>query len=914
MTTGIADLRWDVVSPARLRELVDAPLPAELRASAPRRTFFRDVYFDTPDSLLRRRGAECRLRLSTDDVRVLTLRVGSLDGGTATRLETRVRAITPRAALDEPNAVTRHLCGLVDPARLEAQLELEVERVVRHAERDWLRRPRLTLHYDQITVRRETSARSFQQISVRARPDAVPQLAALAASFEGDHGLRRLATDPLERAELLLKWMPAESGAPIATALTTTLTTAIDGSGDDEFLDPDLSLLAFQERVVALAEDPAVPLAERLRFLAIVAANLDEFFTIRVAGLKAAVPEALEECGGAGPSMLDRLGPIASGTEALQRRQYDAFRALVPAIEPHGVRIRAWDALSATERQRLRAIYREDIHAELTPLAMTMSPGHPFPRLPHLLLQIAVVLVNPGGGAPHLAQIEIPSTLPGFVIAPSDGVGARVAVPIEEVVRANLDVLYPGLIVEQAYFFRVTRGGDIALDDGQVDDLLEAVDRATQRRGESAVVRVEIERAMPMLLRELVLDALRREQAGSPIALGLVDLYEVDGLLDLRRLTLLAAELPEHRYPPFTPAAVETSSLFDTIRAGDLLVHHPFTSFAGTVARFVEAAARDPDVSVLKMTLYRAGDRSPIVEALCDAARAGKQVYAFVELRARFDEERNVRWVRALEGAGVHVVYGLRGLKTHAKAVLVVRREGGQTRRYAHVGTGNYNVQTGLAYTDLSLFTAEEAVASDLADLFNSLTGSSDAPARMAHGSLVAPNQMLGSLLDMIDQEARHARRGLEAVIRIKVNGLSDPDVVRALARASQAGARVDLIVRGICTLRPAVPGQTDNVRVVANTGRFLEHSRIYHFANAGNPRVYIGSADLRPRNLRRRVELLVPVRNAALQERLDGLLDLYLTDPAGWELEASGGYVPRSTRGPSAQQVLLDAAAVAAG
>jgi polyphosphate kinase len=478
-------------------------------------------------------------------------------------------------------------------------------------------------------------------------------------------------------------------------------------------------------------------------------------------------------------------------------------------------------------------------------------------------------------------------------------------VPLEEVIRDNLDTLYPNSVVYQAYFFRVTRAGDLQVDEQHADDLLEAVDAATRRRPENAVVRVEVERAMPAVLRDLVLDELRREPGADALSLGIDDVYEVDGPLDLRCVDDLA--LPKDaalHFPPFTPAEPVRPEVpvVDAVRPRDLLVHHPFESFAGTVVRFLQEAAVDPDVTTIKLTLYRAGDRSPVVEALSEAARRGKQTVAFVELRARFDEERNVAWVRALETAGVHVVYGLVGYKTHAKAALVVRREQDQLRRYAHVGTGNYNPRTGLHYTDLSLLTADEAITADVADLFNALTGSSAPPERLARGALVAPGQLLHALLEQIEREAAHARAGREARIRIKVNGLSDAEVVRALQRAAQDGVRVELAVRGICTLRPLAP----TIRVVAHVGRFLEHSRIYHFANGGDPRYYIGSADLRTRNLRRRVELLVPVRDAAARATLDRLLGLYLDDPTAWELTASGTYVRRTGGGLSAQEALM--------
>ena len=908
--------RCDVVSAHQLAELAQAPLPLALDASPPVRAVYRDLYLDTPDDALRRRGAVCRLRLGGDGRHVLSLALGPRT------LRAAVRAAEPRAALAEAGAVERWLRALADPALLDVRVELEVERWVRTALPDWLRRPRLELHYDQVTVRRNGSARSFHQLCGHRRRGRGDELARLAHAFEREHGLRRGA-GRRERAELLLKWMPADGVGPGAhdSAQLYRVPGTGPGGPSAEFLDPELSLLAFQERVLALAEDPATPLGERLRFLAIVSANVDEFFMVRVAGLRSAAREEMEEQGERELTALEQLEAIGERVAALVARQSRCYRACAAELAAHGTRICTWEELDAGERARLREHFREELLPALTPFAMTLSPGHPLPHLRHLTLSMALVLSGRDGRASHFAELELPRGVPRFLPAGPAAAGgasarppARIVVPLEEVIRGNLDLLYPEARVEQAYLFRVTRGADLALDEDRAGDLLKAMAAVTSRRSHGAAVRVEVERAMPRLLRSLVLEDLRRERAGGA-ELGPGDVHEVDGLVDLRCLEELArpgGALPA--YPPFSGAhAVPPGrAVLDAVRERDLLVHHPFEDFAGSVVRFLREAAADPDVVAIKITLYRIGESSPIVAALLDAAARGKQVVAFVELKARFEEERNVGWARALEAAGGRLVYGLVGLKNHAKVALVVRREPGKLRRYVHVGTGNYNARSGLAYTDLSLFSTDEALAGDVAELFNELTGSSAPPQRLARGALVAPQQLLPALLELIEREAAHARAGRPAGIRMKLNGLSDAEVVRALYRASGDGVRVELVVRGICTLRPGAPGLSDRIRVVSVVGRFLEHSRVYRFTNGGEPVHYIGSPDLRPRNLRRRIELLVPVRDPACRARLDRVLDLYLTDPTAWELDATGRYERRRGGGAGAQEVLMSEASEA--
>jgi polyphosphate kinase len=484
---------------------------------------------------------------------------------------------------------------------------------------------------------------------------------------------------------------------------------------------------------------------------------------------------------------------------------------------------------------------------------------------------MALILRQRAGGPPRFAELELPMSLPRFLTVSGASEGERTIVPIEEVIRGNLDALYPDATVEHAYAFRVTRSAEIELDEEHADDLLEEVARATTSRGQGIAVRLEVERGMPAIVRALLLENVRREQAavGAP---PLPDVDEIDGLLDLRGVTLL--DLPARAnasYPPFTPGRLfGEGTVFSTLSDGDVLAHHPFDSFGETVVRFLREAAADPDVAAIKITLYRTGNPSPIADALLAAAKAGKSVTVFVELKARFDEEINVGWARALEAAGGHVVRGIVGFKNHAKVMLIVRRErgGAALRRYVHIGTGNYNTRSGEQYTDLSLFTTNDQIADDVADLFNELTGVSAAPRRAKQALLVAPQHLLPAIVEQIDREAAHARAGRPARITAKFNGLSDPDVVRALYRASNDGVEIDLVVRGICTLRPGIRGRSERVRVTSIVGRFLEHSRIYRFANGGSPRFFIGSADLRPRNLRRRVEVLVPIEDGTYESR----------------------------------------------
>ncbi len=668
---------------------------------------------------------------------------------------------------------------------------------------------------------------------------------------------------------------------------------------------PELSLLAFQRRVLALAEDATVPLLERLRFLGIVTSNIDELYMVRMAELRRA---AADDSGDVptheahGLTARARLAAVTHAIAEILAAQSRCAAQCLRDAESAGVHVVTWSMLTDGEREALRTRYLDEIQPDLMPLAITLSPGHPLPHLPHLGLFVAVVFRGVLGGRTHLAEHELPRDVPRLL--PVLGRGNDV-IAIEEVLRANAHLLYPNALVDGTYLFRVTRGGDLLLQDDDQNNLLGAVESAAERRLHNPAVRVEVERSMPPHVSALILDSLRREAIGREMESTVDDVQVIDGLLDLRCLSALPVpRTAALEFPPLVPRSplARDVSMFDAIRAGDILVHHPFESFDDTVVRFLKDAAADPDVTTIKITLYRVGDPSPVVEALLAAARSGKKVFALVELQARFDEAHNVHWARALERAGGRVVYGLVGLKVHAKVALIVRREGARLARYVHVGTGNYNTRSGRQYTDLSLFTARDAITTDVADLFNELTGSSRPPRSLAHGALVAPHQLLPELLARIAREAQHARDGRASGIAIKLNGLADSEVVRALYAASRAGVRIDLVVRGICTLRPGVQNLSATIRVVSVVGRFLEHSRIYRFENDGDPEYFIGSADLRPRNLRRRVELLVPVCDAANRAQLDQLLFRYFNDATAWELTATGQYERRDSQGPGAQ------------
>ena len=660
-------------------------------------------------------------------------------------------------------------------------------------------------------------------------------------------------------------------------------------------LNPELSVLAFNRRVLELAGDPEVPLLERVRFLSIFGGNLDEFFRVRVAGYKREVVQ------GSTKLSLDGVGPReqldAVGTRA--RRLADAayrllFDDLLPELREHGVEVVRRSALDAEERAKLREYYDAEVHALVTPLAA--GPGHPFPHIRNQRPSLVALLREPLTGGERLGVVELPDGLPRFV--PLDRKG-RFAT-LETVIVDNLHRLYPGMEVDAASTFRVTRSAELLLDQNRVVDLLEAVEEEVQRRRSRPVVRVEVEDAMTPRLRELLLRELRLDTPEQAWPLGDEDVYEVEGLIDLRGLRELAslemkgahwpAEEPREPLDPKVP-------IVQVLRRREVLVEFPRDSFEATVERFVLEAAEDPDVVAVKLALYRTNRRSRIVEALRRASSGGKQVVALVELTARFDEARNIEWARYLRSAGIHVVYGMPGLKVHAKVALVVRREKDGVRRYAYVGTGNLNATTAAAYTDLGLLTADPGITDEVAELFNALTAAGAPPRHRL--LLVAPSTMRDRFVEMIEREVDHARAGRGGRVTAKVNGLADRDLIAALYRASEAGVRVDLVVRSLCALRPGVAGLSENVRVVSVLGRWLEHARIFRFANGGDPEYYIGSADWRTRNLSRRVEVACPVRDPEHRARLDEILEEQLDHPRAWELGSDGTYYRRPDRAP---------------
>ena len=686
---------------------------------------------------------------------------------------------------------------------------------------------------------------------------------------------------------------PPGEAAPLRKAPDETL------DASTLLLDGDRSLLEFNARVLALAEDERTPLLERLRYLGIVSANLDEFFMVRVSALKRRAIEITGERSVRERTPDEQLADLRSQIEALIARQERCCEEALHRLAEHGVRLARLDNLDAIAHLELQRYFRSAILPALTPHAITEAPGFPTPTIASGALSLLVIVKDPQTGPLHLATLRIPPSLPRFVQVP----GSDELVPIEEIVRDEVDQLYPGRAVLQAFVFRVTRAGELDVNEAESGNLLQAIEEDARRRRSNAIVRIEVERAMPQHVRTMLLDELRFDVGAEPLQLGAADIYEAGGLVDLAALRELAARpMPALAFPAFEPRApfAAESSIFAALRDGDLLVHHPYDDFNASVLQFLNEAADDSDVVTIKATLYRAGERSPIVDTLLRAAESGKEVVTFVELKARFDEERNALWARRLTKAGVHVIYGLVGLKNHAKMMLVTRREDDVVRRYAHIGTGNYHAATARVYTDLGLFTASEDVTADVSDLFNELTGSSKWPRGTYRRILVAPHQLLPALLARVEREAAHARAGRGGRIRLKLNGLSEVELIVALLDASRAGVDVELVVRGMCCLRPGVAGVSDRIRVVSIIGRFLEHARIYHFANGGDDEYFIGSADWRARNVRRRVEVVTPVADPACRKRLDLILERELKDTGAWELRSDGHYA-RGASPPSA-------------
>jgi polyphosphate kinase len=742
------------------------------------------------------------------------------------------------------------------------------------------------------------------------------------------------ADDPVD-ASVLAVAEAAASAARLGVGVSpdpqaSTVTLPPPATAEDQalrYINRELSTLDYFSRVLAIAEDQSVPLLERAKFLAIFQGLVDEFFEVRVAGLKDQLAAGLTGTDPAGLSPGDQVRAIHRETRCLVERRVRAFvDQVVPELDEHGIRLSSWDSLQDEERAYIEEVFEQRIFPVLTPLAV--DPGHPFPYISNLSLNLAVIVGDPVTGERRFARVKVPPLLPGFVVTPD---GERY-VPLDHVIAAHLSALFPGMIIESHHAFRVTRNADLTLEEDEADDLLEAVEMELRRRRFGRAVRLETDEAMTEEVREL----LCRE-----LDLAADDVYPIKGPLDLAGLwavhSLDRPDLKDEPFAPVTPPRLagvddEPVDIFAAIRQGDILLHHPYDSFATSVEEFIKQATRDPKVLAIKQTLYRTSGDSPIVKSLIRAAERGTQVAALVELKARGDEAANVAWAKQLERAGVHVVYGLIGLKTHSKTALVVRQEDDGIRRYCHIGTGNYNSQTARLYEDLGLLTVDPEVGADLTDLFNSITGYSR---RTEYRRiLVAPLSLRAAMVARIEREAH---RGSDGVLIFKMNNLVDPGIIDALYAAGQAGVHVTLIIRGICCLRPGVPGLSENIVVRSIVGRWLEHSRIYFFGQDGENgpaggeapgsggddgdasivdsmpvggEYYIGSADMMPRNLDRRVEVIVPVIDGDARQRLRLILAVELADDAlAWELRGDGTWKKVAAgRGLNAQRYAQDA------
>ena len=666
-----------------------------------------------------------------------------------------------------------------------------------------------------------------------------------------------------------------------------TATSEVGELPENRFIDRELSWLAFNQRVLELAEDPELPLLERAKFLAIFSSNLDEFFMVRVAGLKRRIAAGIAIRAASGLLPREVHDAVLIHAHDLMRRQADCWRSEVrPGLAAEGIELVRWPEISDDERKRLSQMFRDKIYPVLTPLAV--DPAHPFPYISGLSLNLAVVVGNPTTGTELFARVKVPPSLQRFVSLDDDRF-----VPLEDVIAQHLDLLFPGMQILQHHVFRVTRNEDLEVEEDDAENLLKALERELSKRRFGPPVRLEVEETID----PQILDVLVRE-----LGVAEHEVFMLPGPLDLRGLwAFVGLNREDLSDPTFVPRtnrmlhenkeSASAPNVLEAMRRHDILLHHPYDSFSTSVQRFLEQAAADPKVLAIKQTLYRTSGDSPIIDALIDAAEAGKQVLALVEIKARFDESANIKWARKLERAGVHVVYGLVGLKTHCKLSMVVRDDGDRLRRYCHLGTGNYHPKTARLYEDLGLLTVDDQVGQDVANLFNQLSGYS--MHTEYHRLLVAPHSVRSGLLERIEREVRNHEQGLPAGIRFKCNSIVDEKVIDALYRASSAGVPVDVLVRGICAIRPQVPGMSDNLRVRSILGRFLEHSRVYEFTNGGDPEVFIGSADLMHRNLDRRVETLVSLRVPEQISYLSEIIDKAL-DPStsAWDLGPDGQWV----------------------
>lgn len=708
---------------------------------------------------------------------------------------------------------------------------------------------------------------------------------------------------------------------------------AIELNRPENFFNREISWLAFNQRVLHQALDPRTPLLERLKFMGIFSNNLDEYFMVRVASLLQQIEAGVSKRSPDGLTPAEQLEQIRACLGPLVEQQHSHFyRELRPLLAETGIHLLNYNDLNRTQQRYLDQYFAAQIFPVLTPLAV--DPAHPFPHISNLSLNLAVLIQDDSVGEEQFARIKVPNILPRFIELPaktrrrSQQPIVWMGVPIEQVIAHNLSTLFPGMSVIDWFVFRVTRDADLDVKEDEADDLLLAIEQELRKRrlGAGSVVRLEIEAGSPASILEILMNGMDLDPQ---------DVYALPGLLSLEDLmSLTSLPLPELKDQPWTQVvpkrlrrvqmpvgedlqrskpSEESEDIFTVIRQRDLLMHHPYDSFAASVEQFVAQAATDPHVLAIKMTLYRTSGDSPIVQSLMQAAEHGKQVLALVELKARFDEENNITWARRLEKAGVHVVYGLVGLKIHTKVVLVVRQERNQIRRYVHIGTGNYNSKTARIYTDLGLLSCREDLGADISELFNYLTGFSKQ--RDYRKLLIAPVSLREQMIGLIDREIQHAIAGRPAAIRAKMNSLVDPKIILKLYEASQAGVEIDLIVRGVCCLRPGVPGLSDRIRVISIIGRFLEHSRIFSFHNNGQEEFFIGSADWMTRNLDRRVEAITPIEDEAIAAELRAILDISLADDRlAWDLLPSGEYQLRQPVDPetphSSQQQFMNRAA----
>ncbi|HEY9769906.1 MAG TPA: polyphosphate kinase 1 [Coleofasciculaceae cyanobacterium] len=691
---------------------------------------------------------------------------------------------------------------------------------------------------------------------------------------------------------------------------TKSVDNTVDLNEPKYYFNRELSWLEFNRRVLAEALDARTPLLERLKFMAIFSSNLDEFFMVRVAALKKQVAAGVSKLSADGRTALQQLEAISETLAPMITEQHQHFeKVLKKELNKSGIHLLNYVDLNQEQTTYINNYFEDYIFPVLTPLAV--DPSHPFPYISNLSLNLAVVLKDPAIDHELFARVKIPNVLPRFIAFPEklrqkyrNKSGVWTGVPMEQIVTHNLEYLFPGMTILESYAFRVTRNADLSVEEDEADDLLLAIEKELQKRriGGSSV-RLEIEASIPSELRSTIISELFLEEC---------DVYDIDGLLGMGDLmSFLSLPLPELKDKPWNAVLPprlnwlkenegdsngEGENFFNVIRHGDILVHHPYHSFSSTVLRFVTEAAHDPNVLAIKMTLYRTSGDSPIVKALIAAAENNKQVVALVELKARFDEENNILWAKKLEKSGVHVVYGVTGLKTHTKITLVVRQEKEKIRRYVHIGTGNYNPKTAKIYTDLGLLSCREELGADLTDLFNYLTGYSRQ--KSYRKLLVAPVSLRDRMIEMIDREAENCRQGKTGRIVAKMNSLVDQQLIQALYQASQTGVEIDLIIRGICCLRPGLPKISDKIRVISIIGRFLEHSRIFYFHNAGEEEIYIGSADWMTRNLSRRVEAVTPIESGEIFSDLQEILGVMLADNRkAWELQSDGTFIQRKPK-----------------